>query len=251
MRAREPDHTGRVERDGVSVGYEVFGDGGPTIVLLTSWAIVHMRQWKAQVPYLSRHFRVITVEGRATGGPTGPTRPTPTPTGSTSTTRSRSWTRTGIDRAVLAGCRWVAGTPCSSRPGTRSAQPGSSRSGRRCPGRCPPDFDEPKDSYEGWGKANRHYWLRRLPRLGRVLHVPGLHRAALDQASGGRRRLGPGDRRRDPAAPTPAIDALTEADAEAICRAVRCPVLVVHGDGTASCRTRPVWRWRDGPAGSW
>ena len=47
MRAREPDHTGRVERDGVRVGYEVFGDGGtPTLVLLTSWAIVHMRQWK-------------------------------------------------------------------------------------------------------------------------------------------------------------------------------------------------------------
>ena len=64
MRAREPDYTGRVERDGVSVGYEVFGDGEPTIVLLTSWAIVHMRQWKAQVPYLTRHFRVITVVGR-------------------------------------------------------------------------------------------------------------------------------------------------------------------------------------------
>ena len=50
------------------------------------------------------------------------------------------------------------------------------------------------------GEGQPALLARRLPRLGRVLHVPGLHRAALDQASGGRCRLGPGDRRRDPAA---------------------------------------------------
>ena len=67
MRAREPDYEGLVERDGVRVGYDVFGAGEPTILLLTSWAIVHARQWKAQVPYLARRFRVITVEGRGNG----------------------------------------------------------------------------------------------------------------------------------------------------------------------------------------
>jgi len=73
MRAREPDLAGTVERDGVRVGYDVYGDdlrdesGRPWIVLFTSWAIVHMRQWKFQVPYLARHFRVVTVEGRGNG----------------------------------------------------------------------------------------------------------------------------------------------------------------------------------------
>ena len=43
MRAREPDIEGYVERRGVKVGYEVFGDGDPTILLLPSWAIVHSR----------------------------------------------------------------------------------------------------------------------------------------------------------------------------------------------------------------
>ena len=56
------------ERGGIKVGYEVFGTGEPAIVLLTSWAIVHARQWKAQVPYLARRFRVITVEAGATAG---------------------------------------------------------------------------------------------------------------------------------------------------------------------------------------
>ena len=65
MRARYPDTEGFIERGGVKVGYEVFGAGEPAILLLTSWAIVHARQWKAQVPYLARHFQVITVEGSA------------------------------------------------------------------------------------------------------------------------------------------------------------------------------------------
>jgi pimeloyl-ACP methyl ester carboxylesterase len=67
MRAREPDYVGTIELGGVRVGYDVYGAGEPTIVLLTSWAITHARQWKGQVPYLARHFRVITVEGRGNG----------------------------------------------------------------------------------------------------------------------------------------------------------------------------------------
>ncbi|HEX2807911.1 MAG TPA: hypothetical protein VHN80_17255 [Kineosporiaceae bacterium] len=64
MRAREADQVGSIERAGVKVGYEVFGSGEPTILLLTSWAIVHARQWKFQIPYLARQFRVVAVEGR-------------------------------------------------------------------------------------------------------------------------------------------------------------------------------------------
>lgn len=54
MRAREPDLEGYVGRDGVKVGYEVFGsDREPTLLLLPTWMIVHSRCWKAQVPSLA------------------------------------------------------------------------------------------------------------------------------------------------------------------------------------------------------
>jgi pimeloyl-ACP methyl ester carboxylesterase len=62
-----PPAEGVVVSEGVRLHYEVSGDAGPTILLLPTWTIVHRRFWKAQVPYLSRHFRVITYDGPGNG----------------------------------------------------------------------------------------------------------------------------------------------------------------------------------------
>src|SRR5206468_3329511 len=67
MRARDPDRQGTIERGGVRLAYEVFGTGERTVLLLPTWSIIHARHWKAQVPYLARHFRVITFDGRGNG----------------------------------------------------------------------------------------------------------------------------------------------------------------------------------------
>jgi pimeloyl-ACP methyl ester carboxylesterase len=66
MRAHLPDHEGYVERDGVRVKYEVHGDGDTTIVLMPGWGLP-LRAWKAQIPYLARHYRVIAYDTRGTG----------------------------------------------------------------------------------------------------------------------------------------------------------------------------------------
>ena len=50
MRARYPDAEGFIERGGVKVGYEVFGEGEPAIVFPPVDGIVQSRCWKAQVP---------------------------------------------------------------------------------------------------------------------------------------------------------------------------------------------------------
>src|SRR4051794_12874429 len=74
-RALSPQESGYADSGGVRIGYEVFGQGEETLLLLPPWSIVHSRVWKAQVPYLARHFRVITFDPRGNGRsdrPAGP-----------------------------------------------------------------------------------------------------------------------------------------------------------------------------------
>jgi pimeloyl-ACP methyl ester carboxylesterase/predicted glycosyltransferase len=70
-----PDVDGAVDRDGVTIRYEVHGRGDLDVVLLPAWAIVHSRLWKAQVPYLAEHYRVITYDPRGNGRSDRPTDP--------------------------------------------------------------------------------------------------------------------------------------------------------------------------------
>src|SRR6476660_2920578 len=67
MRAKLPNEEGFVERDGVKLFYEVYGDGPETMVFIPSWCIVHSRIYKAQLPYFSERFRCITYDGRGNG----------------------------------------------------------------------------------------------------------------------------------------------------------------------------------------
>src|ERR1700736_3661205 len=74
-RARYPDDDGFIERDGVRVFYERYGEGDPTILFLPTWSIIHSRGWKAQIPYFARHCRVLTFDGRGNGRGGKPPRP--------------------------------------------------------------------------------------------------------------------------------------------------------------------------------
>src|SRR5829696_5933891 len=164
MRARQPDVEGVVERDGVRVGYDVYGEPGrPTVVLLTSWAIVHARQWKAQIPYLARHFRVLAVEGRGNGRADRPDDAAAYGDEDYVADVLAAMDATGTERAVLVGLSigaWHA-LQFAARHPDRSA--GVVAMGTLFPGGAAPDFDVPQSRYEGWAKYNRHYWLADYP----------------------------------------------------------------------------------------
>jgi pimeloyl-ACP methyl ester carboxylesterase len=74
-RALAPAGAGWVELRGVRVAYETFGAGEDTLVLLPPWTIIHSRFWKAQIPYLARHFRVVSFDARGNGPSDRPIRP--------------------------------------------------------------------------------------------------------------------------------------------------------------------------------
>ena len=62
-----PVRDGYVEREGIRTYFAVWGNAGPWIVFAPIYQIVHLRFLKATVPYLSRHFRVVTIDLRGNG----------------------------------------------------------------------------------------------------------------------------------------------------------------------------------------
>ncbi len=169
MRAREPDASGFIERAGVRVGYEVFGEGTPTILLLPTWQIVPSLMWKAQVPFLARHHRVVTYDARGTGRSDRPTEPGAYADDAQIQDAVDVLDATGTQAAVLVGlCSgnlmalalaasmpervlgWVAmagGPPVLAPPLEHRVEPFQ-------------HFDDDMGIDEGWWRYNRYSWQR-------------------------------------------------------------------------------------------
>jgi len=232
MRAMYPDAEGFVERGGVKVGYEVFGADGPAILLLTSWAIVHARQWKAQVPYLARHFRVIAVEGRGNGRAGRPAE--------LDAYRDREYVddavavldTVGADRVIAVGLSLGGRHALQLAAWYPDRVAGVVAIGAALPWPLPPDFDEPQARYEDAGKVNSHYWLADYRGwveffMSLVFTEPHSTKQREDGIAWGTETSAETLLLTARAA---AADGSAAADAEAVCRHVNCPVLIVHGD---------------------
>jgi pimeloyl-ACP methyl ester carboxylesterase len=81
----------------------MFGEGEPTILLLPTWTIIHSRFWKMQVPYLSRHYRVITYDGPGNGRADRVRDPARYAPDSYAADALAVLDRCGVDRAVVVG----------------------------------------------------------------------------------------------------------------------------------------------------
>ncbi|MDN5934531.1 MAG: alpha/beta hydrolase, partial [Pseudonocardia sp.] len=231
--AREPDEDGFVERDGVKIGYEVFGSGGPTLLLLCSWAIVNSRQWKAQVPFLARHYRVVAVDGRGNGRSDRPTDPAAYADRELVADAVAVLDATGTDRAVAVGLSLGGRHALMLAADHPDRVSGVVAIGTALPWPPPPWFDDVQESYEDWHQFNRHFWLRDF----RAFAGFFMTQAMPEPHSTKGIEDGVGWAMQTDAetliATVDRSDHPTEADAEAICRRVRCPVLVVHGDRDA------------------
>jgi pimeloyl-ACP methyl ester carboxylesterase/predicted glycosyltransferase len=237
MRARYPDTEGFIERDGVKVGYEVFGAGEPTVVFPPIDGIVHSRCWKAQVPYLARFFKVVTIDPRGNGRSDRPQ--------SAQAYADTEWVAdtiavmdaTGVDRAVLVGmCSsgWRALLTAGQHP---DRVLGVVTMGTWAPFLTPPlqarmqyDFDEVLDTEEGWAKCNRRYWLRDWRGyaeffFGELLSEPHSTKQHEDCVSWAM-EIGPETMLLHDDGP---IASATREETETLLRQVSCPVLVMHG----------------------
>ena len=239
MRARAPDESGDVDRDGVRVHWERFGDGEPTILLLPTWSVIHSRHWKAQVPYLARHHRVVTFDGRGNGRSDRPAGPAAYPHDEFVADALAVLDATGTERAVLAGLSrggaW--GALLAARHPERVlglvAIGPALPLGPPNPDRVVHPFDEPIDDTAGWAKYNAHYWQRDyrgfLEFFFRQVFTEPHSTKQREDCVGWGLETDPttlADTVRGPMREPLDIDTCAE-----LCAEIRCPVMVVHGDG--------------------
>jgi pimeloyl-ACP methyl ester carboxylesterase/predicted glycosyltransferase len=165
-RARYPDASGYVTRGGVRLYWERYGDGDRTVFLLPTWSIVHSRGWKLQIPFLARHFRVITFDGRGNGRSDRPRGAEAYATWEFADDAIAVMDATGTDSAALVG------VSCGALWATIMADEHPERVERIAyigpavpladdhPERVMNAFHEVIDTYRGWAKYNSHYWRR-------------------------------------------------------------------------------------------
>jgi UDP:flavonoid glycosyltransferase YjiC (YdhE family)/pimeloyl-ACP methyl ester carboxylesterase len=227
-RARQPDATGYATMaDGLRLFWEVHGEGSTTIVLLPPCPISHSGIWRAQVHFLARHRRVVVYDGRGNGNSGCP---------DTSGLWRYDWyaadciaimDATGTERAVLAGIcsdgvfpsiqvAVAPGVPLLSAP---HPWRGAAR------GTWDDVFDEPV----GWEKENRHYILSDHRGFlefffGEMFPEPHSEKHVEDAVAFGL------DAPVETLVMEDEIGVSTREEVEAVCRQVRCPVLIVQGD---------------------
>ena len=167
-RARYPDATGYVQRNGVRISWERYGDGEPTVLLLPTWSIVHSRAWKMQIPYLTRHCRVVTFDGRGNGRSDRPADPEAYAEAEFAADALAVLDETGTQRAVIVGNSLGAQRGLLLAAAHPERVSGAVFIGPALPlgtqterAQALAAFDERKDVYEGWEQYNRHFWLER------------------------------------------------------------------------------------------
>jgi pimeloyl-ACP methyl ester carboxylesterase/predicted glycosyltransferase len=222
-RARYPDEEGYVEREGVRIFWERYGEGERTITFLPTWNIIHSRCWKAQVPYLARHFRVVTFDPRGNGKSSRPE------TGYALEDYHRDalsvLDAAGVQRTVVVGFSdgtYPAITLAALAP---ELVEGVVLIGAEAESENPEEFWHRRDGSEGWDKFNAVYWLEHYEEFlgwffAQVSSEPHSTKQIEDSVGWGLDT-------------TPEVLVANEREFERritlLLARVRCPVLAIHG----------------------
>ncbi|MGZ5398514.1 MAG: alpha/beta fold hydrolase [Nocardioides sp.] len=242
MRAREPDRAGYVERDGVRIHYECFGTEGDAIVFPPADVFVTAAMWKAQVPYLARRHRVVSIDPRGNGRSDRPTDPAAYTDVEYVADLIAVMDELAIERAVLVGLcmsAYYALAAAAWHPDRVTGVVAIATwavEGTPTPERGPDyalgveQWDGPYTGRDGWWLYNRELWLQDWPQWPRfwfseVVTDPHSSKLYEDLVGWSCESTGPvqvAARQATCVAETPETVAALLAD-------VRCPVLVIHG----------------------
>jgi pimeloyl-ACP methyl ester carboxylesterase/predicted glycosyltransferase len=169
MRAKLPSKDGFVERDGVKLYYEIYGEGPETMFFLPPWCIVHSRVYKAQLPYFSERFRCITFDGRGNGKSDRPADVAAYSLDNYVDDVLAVMDVTNAGRAILVGLSFGGTLACiiaahhAHRVKAAILAGSSATIGAAYPYMTPEHFFSKQESFEDWNKRNREHWLTNYP----------------------------------------------------------------------------------------
>ncbi len=236
-RARYPDESGYVERDGVNLYYEVYGSGEPTVFLLPTWSIIHSRHWKMQIPYLARHCRVVTFDGRGNGRSDRPTEREAYAETEFAADAIAVMDATQTDHAVVVGFSMggqrgllLAANHPERVEAAVFVGPSYPGGGEPLPERTVHSWEDELDTDEGWAKYNKHYWLRDYRGfleffMSKIFTEPHSTKPIEDAVGWGLETTGE--------TLVLTYGGLEPDEARELAQRVRCPVLVIHGEHDA------------------
>jgi len=240
-RARYPDEEGHLERNGVRIFWESYGQGEPAIMLFPTWMLVHSRIWKMQIPFLARHHRVVTWDPRGNGRSDRPTDVAPYHQRETLDDGVALMDRLGIERAVVVGFSLgadhalnfaaehperVLGVVTIGASMVLDTPPIPSRAEA-----FPRMFGQPART-DGWFKSNVHYWRHPEGYLDYVRFFFGQFFSELRSTKGYEDAVGWAlETTGETLAIEAAADSITSTADETVemLERVKAPVLAIHG----------------------
>ena len=237
MRARLPASDGFVDRDGVKIFYEVYGDGPETMVFLPPWSIVHGRIYKAQVPYFSERFRCITFDPRGNGKSDRPREASAYTLANFIGDALAVMDATNAGKSILVGlslagihiCAIAAYHPERVKAAVLAGT--AATIGPAYDYMQPQHFLTKRESHVGWDKYNREYWHTNYPDFAAhfISHIHSEPHSTKQIEDG---IDWAGETGGDILAKTVEARALPPPFdvSDVMYRKVQCPVLLIHGD---------------------
>lgn len=238
MRAKLPNESGFVDRDGVRIYYEIYGDGPETMLFVPPWSIVHSRIYKAQLPYFSERFRCIAYDGRGNGKSDRPEDVAGYSLDNYVADALAVMDAADAGTAIVVGLSFggmLASVLAAHHPDRVKAAilvgTVTSVGPANYPYLANRHFETKREQFEGWNKFNREYWRTDYPDFAehfvRNIHSdPHSTKQIEDGIGWAADTTGPVlVKTVDARAVPPHFDV-----SEAMYRKIRCPLLIIHGD---------------------